>query len=133
MPVATGTGSNTTDYRTWLELNVKKQVNPYISFRRLLAKTDVLILGDWGMAILDKLSGYEFAEIIEDRLHKKSVIIVSQFSISRWDRVFEDKTTADAVMDRLVHVAYPLGLGGPSLRQQAASDELRAFKRDTVE
>ena len=64
---------------------------------------------------------------------KKSVIVVSQFPIGTWDRVFEDKTTADAVMDRLVHVAYPLALGGPSLRQQAASDELRAFKRDTVE
>ena len=115
------------------ELNVKKQVNQYIPFRRLLAKTDVLILDDWGMAILDKLSGHEVGEIIEDRLHKKSVIVVSQFPIGTWDRVFEDKTTADAVMDRLVHVAYPLGLGGPSLRQQAASDELRAFKNDVVE
>ena len=72
------------------ELNVKIQVNPYIPFRRLLAKTDVLIR--------------------EDRLHKKSVIVVSQFSIGTWDRVFRDKTTADAVKDRLVHLDYPLGL-----------------------
>jgi DNA replication protein DnaC len=70
--------------------------------------------------------------ILEDRLYKKSVIVVSQFPIGTWDRVFEDKTTADAVMELLVHVAFPLGYSGPSLRQQAASDELRALKRYTV-
>jgi len=70
--------------------------------------------------------------ILEDRLYRKTIIVVSQLPIGTWDRVFEDKTTADAVMDRLVHVANPLGLGGPSLRQQAASGELRVLKRDTV-
>lgn len=114
------------------ELSISKQVNRYRQFRRTLAKTDVLILDDWGMAVLDKLSGHELTEIVEDRLHSKSIIVISQFPVSTWDRVFEDKTTADAVMDRLVHVAYPIELDGPSLRQQAASDELKEYKSGMV-
>lgn len=54
--------------------------------------------------MLDKLSGHEFTEIIEDRLHNKFVIAISRFPMSTRDRVFEDKTTTDAIMDRLVHV-----------------------------
>lgn len=110
------------------ELRFGKQVNQYATLRQSLRRKDVLILDDWGMATLDVLSGHEIAEIIDDRLQQKSTIVVSQFPVDTWDKIFQDKTTADAVMDRLIHVAYPIELKGPSLRKESASDELRAYK-----
>lgn len=115
------------------ELRFGKQVNRYSTLRQSLKRKDVLILDDWGMATLDVLSGHEIAEIIDDRLNLKSTIVVSQFPIDTWDKIFQDKTTADAVMDRLIHIAYPIELKGPSLRKEAASDELRAYKDAMLE
>jgi DNA replication protein DnaC len=115
------------------ELRFGKQVNRYLNIRNRLKNIDVLILDDWGMATLDVQAGHELAEIVEDRLGQRSTIVVSQFPISTWDKIFQDKTTADAVMDRLIHVAYPIELKGPSMRKQAASDDLKAYREAMIE
>lgn len=114
-------------------LRFGKQIDGYAKLRRALNRRDVLILDDWGLAVLDTLSGHEIAEIVEDRLNKLSTIVVSQYDVGVWDKIFEDKTTADAVMDRLVHRAYPIRLEGPSKRQMNISDDLLAYKETMVE
>jgi DNA replication protein DnaC len=110
------------------ELKFGKEVETYLTIRRQLQRIDILILDDWGLAQLDIIQGHEIAEIIEDRLKTKSTIVVSQFPVRTWDQIFKDKTTADAVMDRLVHFAYPIELKGPSLRKTAVSEELKEYK-----
>ena len=115
------------------ELKFGKDADIYNQVRQKLQRQDVLILDDWGLAMLDVPSGYEIAELVEDRLHKRSTIVVSQYPIAAWDRIFQDKTTADTVMDRLISLAYPIELKGPSLRDNAASQELRAYKQAMVE
>lgn len=115
------------------ELQFGRETNLYLRIRKKLQQRDILILDDWGMAKLDTLAGHEIAEIVEDRLGCKSTIVVSQFPTNTWDRIFEDKTTADAVMDRLIHVAYIINLEGNSLRANAASDELRQFKENLLQ
>lgn len=115
------------------ELRFGKQVNRYTTIRHRLKNMDVLILDDWGMATLDVQAGHELAEIVEDRLGQRSTIVVSQFPVGTWDKIFQDKTTADAVMDRLIHVAYPIELKGPSMRKQAASDDLKAYRDAMIE
>lgn len=115
------------------ELSFGRKIGKYQVVRRNLARKDILILDDWGMATLDVIAGHEIAELIEDRLKKKSTIVVSQFPIETWDKIFEDKTTADAVMDRLVHIAYPIRLKGASLRKEAASEDLKAYRQTMVE
>lgn len=115
------------------ELIFGRKVGKYQIIRKNLARKDVLILDDWGMATLDVIAGHEIAELIEDRLKKKSTIVVSQFPIETWDKIFEDKTTADAVMDRLIHIAYPIKLKGASLRKETASDDLKAYRKTMLE
>lgn len=114
------------------DLKFGKDANIYNKIRGKLQRQDILILDDWGLAELDIPSGYEISEIIEDRLHTSSTIVVSQFPIDTWDRIFEDKTTADAVMDRLISMAYTIDLKGPSLRSKAASPELREYKESMI-
>ncbi len=114
------------------ELRFSKQNDSYLRIKNKIKRRDILILDDWGLATLDLLSGHEIAEIIEDRLGITSTIVVSQFPIGNWDTIFQDKTTADAVMDRLIHVAYLIELEGPSLRKNAASKELLDYKESML-
>ena len=56
-----------------------------------------------------------------ERLETGSFVITSQYPPERWHAFLGDPTTADAVMDRLVHTAYSISLKGESLRKQKAS------------
>ncbi|OPX94663.1 MAG: transposase [Pelotomaculum sp. PtaB.Bin104] len=88
-----------------------------------IKKTDLLILDDWGMAVLDPVLGRDLLEVVEDRCGIKSTIIAGQLPVSDWHAVFEDSTVADAVLDRLVHNAHRLALCGPSKRRPNEHDE----------
>lgn len=57
-------------------------------------------------------------EIIEDRHGKSSLIITSQLPIKQWHAVIGEKTIADAILDRIVHVAHRVELKGESLRKR---------------
>ncbi|MGL4368458.1 MAG: ATP-binding protein [Spirochaetota bacterium] len=56
-------------------------------------------------------------ELLEDRFHLHSTILVSQIPVDKWFECIEDKTIADAICDRLVHNAHQLPLDGDSLRK----------------
>ena len=82
-----------------------------------LAKTDLLILDDFGLAPLNAAESRDILEIIDDRSQRHSTIVAAQFPIEHWyDRIAEP-TVADAIMDRLVHNAHKLILKGESMRK----------------
>ena len=83
-----------------------------------LAKTDLLILDDWGLAPFTDEGRRDLLEILEDRHSKKSTLITSQIPIAKWHEVIGNPTLADAIMDRLVHNAYQITLKGESMRKQ---------------
>ena len=68
-----------------------------------LAKTDVLILDDWGLAPLTETESRELLEVIDDRVGSRSTIIASQLPIAEWHGTMSDPSAADAILDRLVH------------------------------
>ena len=82
-----------------------------------LAKTDVLILDDWGLITLAAEHRRDLLEIFDDRHGKKSTIVTSQLPIKLWHEVINDSTLADAIMDRLIHNAYRIELKGESMRK----------------
>ncbi len=59
-----------------------------IRFFEKLAKTELLILDDFGLTHLDKQQEIDFMEMIEDRHSKYSTIIVSQLPVDSWYDVF---------------------------------------------
>ena len=88
--------------------------------RRLIqiAKTDVLILDDWGLSPLDQSARTDLLELVDDRVGTRSTIITSQLPVDHWHAYLNDPTLADAILDRLIHQAHKLSLKGESLRKK---------------
>src|SRR6266850_599279 len=85
-----------------------------------LAKTDVLILDDWGLAPFSEENRRDLLEIVEDRHDRRATIITSQLPVEHWHDALGDPTLADAILDRLVHHAYTIALHGESMRKRPA-------------
>lgn len=83
-----------------------------------LAKTDVVILDDFGLTYLEQQQRMDLLEIVEDRHSQKPIIIASQLPVSSWYDVIGEETIADAILDRLVHSSYRIDLKGESLRKK---------------
>jgi DNA replication protein DnaC len=89
-----------------------------LKFFDKIAKTQLLILDDFGLTHLEKQQQYDLMEVIEDRHGKCSTIISSQLPIACWYDVISESTIADAILDRLVHTSYKIELNGKeSLRK----------------
>jgi len=56
-------------------------------------------------------------EILEDRIGRKSSIIVSQIPINKWHQVIGDPAIADAICDRIIHNSHRIELKGESIRK----------------
>ena len=83
-----------------------------------LAKTQVLVLDDWGLSPLSPEHRHDLLEVLEDRHGVRSTIVTSQLPVEKWHDVIGDPTFADAILDRLVHNAYRLELKGDSMRKR---------------
>ena len=101
--------------------------------RRLqtIAKTDLLILDDWGLHQLTQDERADLLEIIDDRVATRSTLITSQLPIEHWHEYLNDPTLADAILDRIVHQSHKLKLKGESLRKQEIRAEPTAAKPAT--
>ena len=88
--------------------------------RRLasLAKTDLLILDDWGLSPLDQGERNDLLEVLDDRVASRSTLITSQLPTEHWHDYLNDPTLADAILDRVLHAAHKISLTGESLRKQ---------------
>jgi len=86
-----------------------------------LAKTDVLILDDWGLAPLSDDNRRDLLELLEDRYDCRATIVTSQLSVEHWHEAIGEPTLADAILDRLVHNAYKIALKGDSMRKRQAT------------
>jgi DNA replication protein DnaC len=99
-------------------LKMKRADGSFLREIEKLERQDLLILDDFGLALLDTQNRLDLLEIIEDRHGKKSTIMTSQLPLNKWHDVIADSTIADAILDRLVHNAHRIELKGPSLRKK---------------
>ena len=83
-----------------------------------MARTDVLVIDDWGLAPLTDEGRRDLLEIVDDRHGCRSTLITSQLPVPHWHAAIGDPTLADAILDRLVHQAHCLNLDGESLRKK---------------
>lgn len=97
------------------------QTQTYLLWQlRDLAKIDLLVLDDLGVAPLTLDMRRDLLELLDDRFERKSTLITSQLPVERWHDFLEDPTLADAILDRLVHNAHRLALTGESMRRVKA-------------
>jgi len=82
-----------------------------------LAKTEVVIFDDWGVASLDPNTRSDLLEIIDDRAAQKASIITTQLPVEHWHAWIGDATIADAILDRVLQRVHRVELKGDSLRK----------------
>ena len=84
---------------------------------KTLARIDLLILDDWGLAVLSQAQRIDLLEILEDRNGRGSTIVTSQVPVDQWHEMIGEPTLADAILDRLVHNAHRFNMTGDSMRK----------------
>ena len=104
--------------RLLTELAIARADGTYPKLLASLAKTQVLIIDDFGLAKLSAENRRDLFEILEDRYGIRSTVVTSQLPVAKWHAVVGDPTLADAILDRLVHSAYQLNLKGESMRKK---------------
>ena len=92
----------------------------YARLLKTIARVDLLVLDDWGLATLTAGERRDLLEILDDRHGRKSTLVPSQLPVDAWHAVIGDPTLAEAILDRLVHNAHRLELRGDSMRKRAA-------------
>jgi DNA replication protein DnaC len=106
--------------RLYDELAQARADGTYFLLLRRLAKTEVLIVDDFGLEVLTASQRRDFLEVLEDRYGISSTVITSQLDPKNWHPIVGDETIADSVCDRLVHNAHKVKLTGDSLRKVKA-------------
>ena len=104
--------------RLFTDLALAKGDGRYIKILTTLAKTDLLVLDDYGLALLSKDQRHDLLEILEDRNGLRSTLMTSQLPVEHWHEQIGDPTMADAILDRLVHNAHTMQLKGGSMRKK---------------
>lgn len=69
--------------RLFGELNISKGDGRFARRLMQLARTDLLILDDWGLYPLDTSARHDLLEILDDRVNARSTLITSQLPIDQ--------------------------------------------------
>lgn len=104
--------------RFFQELAVARGVGHYQRALRGLLRFDLLILDDWGTALLTEEQRRDLFEVMEDRYDCRATLITAQLPVKHWHEVIGDPTLADAILDRLIHNAHTINLKGESMRKK---------------
>jgi DNA replication protein DnaC len=83
----------------------KKVMNGY-------KKIDLLILDEWLLSPLTDLESRDLLEIVESRHCRCSTLFSSQFGPAGWQERIGEGPLAEAILDRIVHNAYTVKIGG---------------------
>jgi DNA replication protein DnaC len=104
--------------RLLLALTQAKADGSYQKQLSQLAKTQVLIIDDWGLEAMTAAQRNDLMEIMDDRHGATSTVMISQLPTDQWYAAIGDNTLADAILDRLMHNAHRLPLKGESMRKK---------------
>ncbi|MGE4479286.1 MAG: IS21-like element helper ATPase IstB [Deferribacterales bacterium] len=101
------------------ECKTAKLQGEFIKTINKFTKPDLLIIDDFGVGNIDSKMRGDLLEVIESRSENKSTIITSQLPTANWHDYLGDtnKTSSDAIIDRILGGCYKLELKGDSLRK----------------
>jgi DNA replication protein DnaC len=102
--------------RLFEELRVAHGDGSYMRLLKRIEKASILVLDDWGLTAQGSQDRADQIEILDDRVHARSTILISQMPVDTWHAYLGEPTRADAILDR-----FPLAMQGDSIRKQARS------------
>lgn len=108
------------------ELSLARGDGSYPKPLQKLAKTELILIDDWGLAPLGDLERRDSLEILDDRYGRKATLVTSQLPLEHWHDVAGDPAFGDAILDRLVHNAHKITLKGGSMRRLYSSTDRSA-------
>ncbi len=111
--------------RLYEDLRLARGDGSYPKLLRKLAKTELLILDDWGLQAPDPQQRQDLLEVLEDRHGHKATLVSAQLPIEHWHAHLGEASLADAILDRLVHNAHKIQLTGESMRRQQMANRDR--------
>jgi len=100
------------------ELKLARLEGHELKFFEKVEHLDLLIIDDFGMKRLEGQQQNDFEQIIDDRYHKKSLILSSQLAVTDWYGIFSNEMLAEACLDRIVHKSLRFELKGDSMRKK---------------
>ena len=100
------------------EVKLARLEGKELKFFEKIENLDLLIIDDFGMKKLEGQQQNDIEQIIDDRYHKKSLILSSQLAVSDWYSIFSNEMLAEACLDRIVHKAVRFTLKGDSMRKK---------------
>jgi DNA replication protein DnaC len=110
------------------DLALAKATGKYDRLLASISRKAVLVIDDFGLAVLTDEQRHDLLEIVEDRYDRRSTLIAGQLPIDKWHEAIGEPTIADAILDRLVHNAYKISIKAKdSMRRQ----KIRAEDTDT--
>lgn len=102
-------------------LNDCQFIGGYADNLKQYTDVDLLIIDDFGMMSLDIQKCQQLFEVLDARESTRSVVMISQFPVSKWYDMFQNNAYADACISRLTNNAYRLQLDGRDMRQNTVS------------
>jgi len=108
------------------EIALARADGSYTKLLDRLARTQLLILDDFGLAPLKDSERTDLLEVLEDRYGRRATLVTSQLPFDHWHAVVGDATFADAILDRLVHNAHRITLKGASMRRTMPPNNQKA-------
>jgi len=91
-------------------------------------KFDAIVIDDIGYVQHDREEMEVLFTLLAERYERGSVMITSNLSFSKWDKIFKDPMTTAAAIDRVVHHSVILELNIPSYRMEEAQKKLQPQK-----
>jgi len=82
-----------------------------------LSRVALLVIDDLGIASVTSKQYRDLLEVLDDRHGHRATLITSQLPVEDWHQIVGDSTVADAIMDRVAHNSYRIGLEGESVRK----------------
>lgn len=100
-----------------MESRLDKRLKSFVRYK-------LLIIDEIGYLNYDREAGNLFFQLISKRYEKRSTIITSNRSLSKWGDIFGDPVIANAILDRLLYHSHIVNIVGPSYRTKDLLDVL---------
>ncbi len=75
----------------------------YLKALEKLAKVGLVVLDDWGLAVVEGQAANDLMDVVDDRAGVRSTIVAGQLPVSTWHHLASDPGIADALPDSLPH------------------------------
>jgi DNA replication protein DnaC len=109
--------------RLYEEIALSRVDGTYAKLLLRLARVELLIVDDFGLAPMKEQDRQGLLDVLEDRYGNRSTIITTQLPTKAWHDYINDPTVADSICDRVVHNAHRIELKGSSRRKEKATKD----------